>query len=75
MCVYIAITFCGKWIVHLPYNAMVMGWNLGWQATKRKAVYTGGEAQYVNVWKSVHWEGVYRVGECTVKVQIFIIDY
>ena len=22
------------------------------------------EAQYVNVWGSVHWKGVYSVGEC-----------
>ena len=27
-----------------------------------------GEAQYVNVWGSVHWKGVYRVGEKTLRV-------
>ena len=32
-----------------------------------------GPAGYVNVWGSVHWEGVYNVGECTLGVQIFSI--
>ena len=31
-----------------------------------------GVAQYVNVRGSVHWEEVYRVGECTLGVQNFL---
>ena len=31
-----------QWIVQVPQNAMVMSWNLGWQCTYAKAVYTGG---------------------------------
>ena len=34
------------------------------------SVYTGRGA-YVNVLGSVHWEGVYGVGECTLGTQIF----
>ena len=37
---------------------MVAGSNLSWQGIKRKAVYTEGQAQYVNVRGSVHWKGV-----------------
>ena len=33
-----------------------------------------GQAQYVNVQGSVHWEGVHSVGECTLGVPIFLID-
>ena len=54
---------------------MVSGSNLSWQGIKRMAVYTKGQAWYVNVQGSVHWKGVYRVRGQTVRVQNFFIDY
>ena len=33
-----------------------------------KAVYTGKGPWYVNVWGSIHWEGVYSVGFCRLRV-------
>ena len=50
---------------------MVAGLNLSWQGVKRKAVYTVGQAWYVNVRGSVHWKGVYRVGDRDLGVQNF----
>ena len=50
---------------------MVVGSNLSWQSIKRKAVYTEGAGRYVNVWGSVHWKGVYRVGDRDLGVQNF----
>ena len=41
----------------------------------RKAVYAGALYRYVKVLGSVHWEGVYSVGECTLQVLILLIDY
>ena len=40
---------------------MVLVGILSGRSLKRKAGYTGGEAQYVNVQGSVHWKGVYKV--------------
>ena len=34
-----------------------------------------GQARYVNVWGSVHWKGVYRVGDRDLGVQIFLIGF
>ena len=45
---------------------MVAGSNLSWQGIKRKAVYTKGAGQ---VWGSVHWKEVYRVGDRDLGVQ------
>ena len=38
-------------------------------------MYTGGKAPYMNAWGSVHWEGMYRVVEHTLGVQIFLLVY
>ena len=69
---------------------MVAGSNLSWQGIKRKAVYTEGagpvckcmgqctlkgKAQYVNVWGSVHWKGVYRVWDRELGVQNFFNSF
>ena len=48
---------------------MVAGSNLSWQGITRKAMYTEGQARYVNVWGSVQWKGVYRVGDRDLRVQ------
>ena len=37
-----------------------------------KPLYIGEGAQYVNVRSSVHWEGVYSVGKCSLEVQDFL---
>ena len=52
---------------------MVVGSNLSWKGFKRKAVYTEGAGcvMYVNVWGSVHWKGVYMVGDRDLGVQKF----
>ena len=54
---------------------MVAGSNLSWQGITRKAMYTEGAGctyiWYVNVWGSVHWKGVYRVGDRDLRVQNF----
>ena len=33
------------------------------------------EAQYMNVWGSVHWKGVYMVREWTLGCKIFLTSY
>ena len=50
---------------------MVVGSNLSCKGFKRKAVYTEGQARYVNVQGSVHWKGVYTVGDRDLGVQNF----
>ena len=67
MCVYIAIIVIilrvTMWRVDsAPALKCNGGWNLGWQRTYRRAVYTGGEAQYVNVQGSVHCAGMHTRG-------------
>ena len=44
---------------------------LAGRALKKRQCTLKGKAQYVNVRGSVHWEGVYRVGQYTLGVQIF----
>ena len=50
---------------------MVAGSNLSWQGIKRKQCTLKGQAWYINVWGSVHWKGVYRVGDTDLGVQKF----
>ena len=50
---------------------MVVGWNLGWHGTWRKAVFTGGGGLVCECPGSVHWKGVYKVGEWTLGGVIF----
>ena len=49
---------------------MVVGSNLSWQGFKRQCTLKG-QARYVNVWGSVHWKGVYTVGDRDLGVQNF----
>ena len=54
---------------------MVVGSNLSWPGFKRKKerqCTLKGQAWYVNVWGSVHWKGVYRVGDGYLGVQNFL---
>ena len=46
---------------------------LAGRALKERQCTLQGEARYVNVWSSVQWEGVHKVGECTLDEQIFLI--
>ena len=50
---------------------MVTGLNLSWQRIKKRQCTPKGQARYVNVQGSVHWKGVYRVGDRDLGVQIF----
>ena len=50
---------------------MVAGSNLSWQRIKKRQCTPKGQAWYVNVRGSVHWKGVYRVGDRDLGVQIF----
>ena len=50
---------------------MVAGSNLSWQGFKRKAVYTEGAGPVCKCKGSVHWKGVYRVGDRDLGVQNF----
>ena len=50
---------------------MVAGSNLSWQDIKRKAVYTEGAGLVYKCTGSVHWKGVYRVGDRHLGVQNF----
>ena len=50
---------------------MVMGSNLSWQGIRRKAVYTKGAGPICKCTGSVHWKGVYRVGDRDLGVQNF----
>ena len=34
-----------------------------------------GQARYVSVWGSVHWKGVYRVGDRDLGLKIFLIGF
>ena len=49
---------------------MVVGLNLSWQGFKRQCTLKG-QARYVNVRGSVHWKGVYMVGDRDLGVQSF----
>ena len=51
---------------------MVMGSNLSWQGFKRKAVYTKEAGLVCKCTGSVHWKGVYRVGDRELGVQNFL---
>ena len=44
---------------------------LAGRAPRERQCTLEGEAQYVNVWGSVYWEGVYNVVKCILRVQIF----
>ena len=53
---------------------MVEGSNL--RALKERQCTLKGQAQYVNnVWGSVHWKGVYRVGKRDLGMQNFFIGF
>ena len=41
------------------------------RALKERQCTLKGQAQYVNVWGSVHWKGVYRVGDRDLGVHNF----
>ena len=41
------------------------------RALKERQCTLEGQARYVNVWGSVHWKGVYRVGDRDLGVQNF----
>ena len=41
------------------------------RALKERQCTLEGQAWYVNVWGSVHWKGVYRVGDRDLGVQNF----
>ena len=53
---------------------MVVGSNLSWQSTKRKAVYTGGAGPVCKCTGQCIL-GVYRVGIKTWGCKIFLIGY
>ena len=40
-------------------------------ALKKRQCTLKGQAQYVNAWGSVHWKGVYTVGDRDLRVQKF----
>ena len=42
------------------------------RALKERQCTLKGQARYVNVRGSVHWKGVYRVGDSDLKVQNFL---
>ena len=51
---------------------MVVGLSLSWQGIRKERQCTPkGQAWYVNVQDSVHWKGVYRVGDRDLRVQNF----
>ena len=52
--------FTGTLIIFLLLHSALVSYG-----SQGLTVYTGREAQYVNVWDSVHWEGVYSVGGAT----------
>ena len=51
---------------------MVAGSNLSSQGIIRKAVYTEGAGPVCKCTGSVHWEGVYRVGDRDLGVRNFL---
>ena len=54
---------------------MVVGSNISWQGIKRKAVYTKGAGLVCKCTGSVHWKGVYRVGDRDLGCKIFLIGF
>ena len=55
---------------------MVMGSNLSWPGLQVCHKCTlEGQAWYVNVRGSVHWKGVYRVGDRDLGVQNFFFGF
>ena len=48
---------------------------LAGRALRERQCALKGEAQYVNEQDSVQWARMYRVGEYTLEVQIFFINY
>ena len=50
---------------------MVVGSKLSWQGITRKAMYTEGAGLVCKCTGSVHWKGVYRVGDRDLVVQNF----
>ena len=45
------------------------------RALKERQCTLEGQARYVNVWSSVHWKGVYRVGDRDLGVQNFFLVF
>ena len=45
------------------------------RALKERQCTLKGQARYVNVWGSVHWKGVYRVGDRDLGVQNFFFGF
>ena len=45
------------------------------RALKERLCTVKVQARYINVWGSVHWKGVYRVGDRDLGVQNFLIGF
>ena len=80
MCVYIVII--AKFLPAMPWrvdSAPAFKCNIyrlkPWLAGHLRQCTLEGEVWNVNVGDSVHWEGVYKMGESTLRVQHFLINY